>query len=83
MAGVKLTGLYRNVSKKTGKAYLTGKLNFGARVLVLPNPDKAKPDAAENTPDFCLWLVPIVPDENKPPYQPQQRPEPQPATDEL
>lgn len=53
--GVKLTGLYKQKRKKDGKTYLTGKLNYGARLLILPNEKKQ----ADNEPDFNVFLVPI------------------------
>ena len=62
MDGVKIAGLYKQKRKKDGRAYLTGKLNYGARLLVLPN-DKKTPDSPANEPDFNVFLVPI---EDKP-----------------
>jgi hypothetical protein len=52
MNGTKLTGLWKNKSKK-GNSYLAGNLGF-ARILILPNNYKEK----ETDPDFNLWVVP-------------------------
>jgi hypothetical protein len=62
MDGVRIAGLYKQKRKKDGRSYLTGKLNYGARLLVLPN-DKKTPDSPANEPDFNVFLVPI---EDKP-----------------
>lgn len=68
MDGVKIAGLYKQKRKKDGRAYLTGKLNYGARLLVLPN-DKKTESSPANEPDFNVFLVPID-DKPKPSAQP-------------
>lgn len=62
--GVKIAGLYKQKRKKDGKTYLTGKLNFQSRLLILPNEKKQ----ADNEPDFNVFLVPIE-DKPKPTQQ--------------
>jgi len=37
---IKLCGLYRNVSQKTGKEYFTGNLTLFSKVLIFENPEK-------------------------------------------
>jgi hypothetical protein len=74
---LKIAGLYKAKRKKDGKVYLTGKLNWQSRLLVLPN-DKKTADSPSNEPDFNVFLVPI---EEKPKPAPQSQP-PQ-AADEL
>jgi hypothetical protein len=64
---LKIAGLYKAKRKKDGKTYLTGKLNYQSRLLVLPNDKKA----ADNEPDFNVFLVPI---EEKPKLAPQSQP---------
>ncbi len=56
---VKIGGLYEQTSKKTGRIYLTGRFGFGAKLLILPNADKDKPDAAPNVPHWNVFVVPI------------------------
>jgi uncharacterized protein (DUF736 family) len=64
---LKIAGLYKQKRKKDGKTYLTGKLNFATRLLVLPNEKKQ----ADNEPDFNVFLVPI---EEKPKPRPEAAP---------
>jgi uncharacterized protein (DUF736 family) len=64
---LKIAGLYKQKSKRTGKTYLTGKLNFQSRMLVLPNDKKQ----ADNEPDFNVFLVAV---EEKPKPTPQTKP---------
>ena len=63
---LKIAGLYKNKSK-AGQTYLSGKFSSGsgARLLVLPNPDKKAPD--DKLPDFAVYLV-----EEKPKPQPTE-----------
>jgi hypothetical protein len=51
----KLCGVYKNVSAKTGKTYLTGRLSFTSKLLILPNLDKQQ----DSEPDFNVFLVPL------------------------
>jgi hypothetical protein len=62
MDGVKIMSLYKQKRKKDGRTYLTGKLNYCTRLLVLPN-DKKTAESPANEPDFNVFLVPI---EDKP-----------------
>lgn len=55
---LKIAGLYKQKRKKDGKTYLTGKLNYQSRLLVLPN-DKKTADSPANEPDFNVFLVPV------------------------
>ncbi len=54
MEGTKLTGLWKNKSKKEGKPYLAGNIGPLARILVLPNDFKK----GENDPDYNMFIVP-------------------------
>jgi uncharacterized protein (DUF736 family) len=63
---LKIAGLYKQKRKKDGKTYLTGKLNYQSRLLVLPNEKKQ----ADNEPDFNVFLVPIE-EKPKPPQEPR------------
>ncbi len=74
--GVKIAGLYKQKRKKDGKTYLTGKLNYQSRLLILPNEKKQ----ADNEPDFNVFLVPI---EEKPKPTAQPQPEAQPDADDF
>jgi len=50
---VKLTGLWKNAGKD-GKTYLSGTLNPGAKLLVMPNTFKRK----ETDPDYYAYVTP-------------------------
>ena len=58
MKGAKITGLWKNKSKKNN-SYLAGNIGL-ARVLVLPNDFKEK----ETDPDYNMWIVPREKKEN-------------------
>ncbi len=58
MDGLKIAGIYKKARQKDGRTYLTGKLNYCTRLLVLPN-DKKTADSPSNEPDFNVFLVPI------------------------
>lgn len=57
--GLRYASLYKNTSKN-GKTYLSGRFEHGsgARLLVLPNPEKKDGD---NLPDFIVYLTPEKP----------------------
>ena len=48
---IKLTGLWKN--EKDGKAYLSGGLGYGGRLLVFPNEYKSK----DGDPDYICYLA--------------------------
>lgn len=50
---VKLTGLWKNTGKD-GKTYLTGTVNPGAKLLVMPNTFKKK----DSDPDYYAYVAP-------------------------
>lgn len=50
---VKLTGLWKNASKD-GKTYLSGTVNSGAKLLVMPNTFKKK----DSEPDYYAYIAP-------------------------
>lgn len=52
--GVRLTGLWKNTSKTSGKNYLSGSLG-AARLVVFPNEHKD----SDKAPDFVAYLVPV------------------------
>ena len=50
---IKLCGLYRNLSQKTGREYFTGNLTLFSKVLVFENPDRKN----DNDPTHILYLA--------------------------
>ena len=50
---IKLCGLYRNVSQKTGKEYFTGNLTLFSKVLIFENPDRQR----DKDPTHILFLA--------------------------
>jgi len=50
---VKLTGLWKNAGKD-GKTYLSGTVNPGAKLLVMPNTFKKK----DSDPDYYAYISP-------------------------
>jgi hypothetical protein len=50
---IKVCGLYRNVSQKTGKEYFSGNLSFFAKVLILENNERK----ADNEPTHYLFVT--------------------------
>ena len=49
---IKLCGLYRNVSKQTGREYFSGSFSFGTKLLILENRD-----AKVGEPPWNLYLT--------------------------
>lgn len=53
---IKLTGLWKQ-TKPNGEEYLSGKMNRGAKLLVLPNRNKRGP----KDPDYDLFVASSAP----------------------
>lgn len=49
---IKLCGLYRNISKQTGREYFSGSFSFGTKLLILENRD-----AKAGEPPWNLYLT--------------------------
>ena len=64
----RITGLWKNESKKDGSTYLAGSLG-GIRVFIFPN--KFKGEGSEKDPDYILSIAPAKPKEDG--QKPQQR----------
>lgn len=58
---VRLSGLWKNTGKD-GKTFLSGTLNPGAKLLVMPNTYKKK----ETDPDYFAYFAPAEKAEKKP-----------------
>jgi len=58
---IKLCGLYRNVSQKTGREYFSGNLTLFSKVLVFENPDRQ----SEKDPPHILFLAEREPPQGK------------------
>ena len=56
---VKLAGVYKQKRARDGKTYLVGRLNYGAKLLILPNDKVGQP----HEPDFNVFIV----EDEKPP----------------
>lgn len=50
---IKLCGLYRNISKQTGREYFAGTLSFSTKLLILQNRN-----AKTGEPPWTLYLAP-------------------------
>jgi hypothetical protein len=60
---VKIGGLFENVSKNSGQIYFTGRFGFGAKMLVLKNPERVE-GCDNRIPHFNVFVVEDTP---KPP----------------
>ena len=50
---VKMAGVYKQKRERDGKTYLVGRLNYGAKLLILPNERAGAPHEA----DFNVFIV--------------------------
>ncbi len=57
---VKIGGAYKCRRKKDNAVYLSGRFGFGAKILILPNPDKVE-GADSKVPDFNIFVVEDTP----------------------
>jgi hypothetical protein len=62
---VKIGGLYENQSKANGNTYFSGRFGYGARILVLKNPDKT-PDSPLNVPHWNIFILEDTPKPDAP-----------------
>lgn len=52
---VKIGGLFENVSATTGETFFTGRFGYGARIMVVKNPDKTA-DSPTNVPHWNILV---------------------------
>lgn len=69
---VKIGGVYENIRQRDGATYFAGRFGYGAKILIMPNPDKIEGD---NLPHYDVFICEQMPKAEVPDGKPQGAPQ--------